>query len=82
MARTGLDVVDALDRAQVERICRQPVKRVGRHAQHFAGTDLIGGIFDQRRFRGLATDFYNLDAHGRSLLFCYRLDLFRPRNLP
>ena len=47
VTRARLDVIHAIHRAQVERIGRQPVKRVRRHTQHFARTNLFRGILYQ-----------------------------------
>ena len=44
--QTRLDFIHALDRAQVERIGRQPIKRIRGHAQNLPRLNLLGGIFD------------------------------------
>ena len=65
--RTRLDVIHAVDGAQVKRIGRQSVKSVGGHAQHFAGANLVRRIADERRFRVIAIDLDNFYTHYRSL---------------
>ena len=82
MTEAGLDLIDAFNGAQIEWVSGQTVERIGGHAEHFASTDLIGGILHQGHFRSLTTDFYNLGAHGAPFLSApVSQFLFRPRNL-
>jgi len=74
MPRARLDVIHAIHRPQVERIGRQPVERVRWHAQHFACSNLIGGVLYQRTLRGLTIDFYDFGAHGLPFLPCFLLE--------
>src|ERR1043165_6550369 len=64
MARARLDLIYALDRAQIERVGGESVKGIGRHAEHLSGLDLLGGVSDQRRFGAVAINLEDLGAHG------------------
>src|SRR5581483_7899810 len=59
-------LIHAFNCAQVERIGGKPVKSVCRHAEHFAGTDLVGSVADERRLRFFAADLDHFDAHENS----------------
>src|SRR5271165_4924235 len=63
MPGARLDLIHAVHRTQVKGVGSQSVKRVGRHAQHLAGPNLVGRIPDERRLRLLAVDLENLRAH-------------------
>src|SRR5437667_5311132 len=69
VTRARFDVIYAVDRAQIKGIGGKAIKRVRRHAQHFAGANLVRRVTDQRRLGSLATYFYDLGAHYRPLWF-------------
>src|SRR4051812_21126327 len=60
VARTRLDVINAVNRAQVQGISGQSIKRVGWHSQNGSTADLLSRIRDQRRLRICAVDFDDL----------------------
>src|SRR5438132_2094873 len=69
VTRARFDVIYAVDRAQIKGIGGKAIKRVRRHAQHFAAANLVRRVTDQRRLGSLATYFYDLGAHYRPLWF-------------
>src|SRR5208337_1391272 len=62
--QTRFDFIDSLHRAQVEWVRRQTIERVGRHAQHLPGLNLLGGILDQRSFGRYGINFQDFRAHS------------------
>ena len=72
VARARLDLVDAIDRMQIEGVDSQTIKGIGRHAQHFAGADLLRRVGNQRGFRFFTIDLDDFGTH-RCLLFVSRL---------
>jgi len=69
VSRTRLDIVNAVNCPQIQRIGRQAVKRVSGHAEHFAMTNLIRRIRDERSFRIGTTYLYDfgvqsIPSHG------------------
>src|SRR5438309_2760682 len=67
VTRARFDVIYPVDRAQIKGIGGKPIKRIRRHAQHFAGANFVCRVTDQRRLGSLATYFYDLGAHYRPL---------------
>ncbi len=51
MTGAGLDLIHAIDGAQVKGIGGQAIKCIRWHAQHFAGTNLVRRVADERCFR-------------------------------
>ena len=51
MPRTGLQVIDPVHRAQVHRVDRKPVERVGRQSDYLARVERLRDAADVFRLR-------------------------------